>query len=121
MAGLEAARARGRHGGRPRALDDEACVMARELYRANTNLVSAIAKRLGVAKRTLYCYLEQNQSPKRQHSSSNFSSRRLVTALLILGLLAMNFSLRLFMVPNFTQLELFSTHEAPLTPKSLSV
>jgi DNA invertase Pin-like site-specific DNA recombinase len=73
MAGLEAARARGRHGGRPRALDDEGCAMAHELYRANKNSVSAIARRLGVAKRTLYRYLEQSRSQELQHSSNNFS------------------------------------------------
>lgn len=73
MAGLEAARARGRHGGRPRALDDEGCAMAHELHKANKNSVSAIAKRLGVAKRTLYRYLEQNRSQELQHPSNNFS------------------------------------------------
>ena len=60
-AGLEAARARGRSGGRPRVLDDEGLAMALELYRANKIQVSTIAKRMGVAKRTLYRYLERNK------------------------------------------------------------
>ena len=60
-AGLEAARARGRSGGRPRVLDDEGLAMALELYRSNKTQVSSIAKRLGVAKRTLYRYLERSK------------------------------------------------------------
>lgn len=61
-AGLEAARARGRTGGRPRLLDDEGLAMALELYGSNKTQVSSIAKRLGVGKRTLYRYLERSKA-----------------------------------------------------------
>ena len=62
MAGLAAARARGRHGGRPKALDEEGFAMALELYQGNKNSVGAISTRLGVAKRTLYRYLERDRA-----------------------------------------------------------
>lgn len=61
LAGLEAARARGRHGGRPKALDEEDALMAWELHQSNKASVEAISKRFGVAKRTLYRYLEKQK------------------------------------------------------------
>ncbi len=62
LAGLEAARARGRKGGRPKALDEEDVLMALELHQSNKASVEAISKRFGVAKRTLYRYLERQKS-----------------------------------------------------------
>lgn len=59
-AGLTAARARGRVGGRPKGLpaQAEATAMAVEtLYRERQLSVNAIAKRLHIAKSTLYSYL----------------------------------------------------------------
>jgi len=62
-AGLQAARVRGRKGGRPKVLSEEALAMALELYRGNKNSVSSIAKQLGITKRTLYRYIaRQRQS-----------------------------------------------------------
>ena len=72
-AGLEAARVRGRSGGRPRVLDDEGLAMALELYRGNNTQVSSIAKRLGVAKRTLYRYLERSKVVPKQASEALMS------------------------------------------------
>ena len=60
QAGLTAARARGRLGGRPRGLPDkaEATAMAAEtLYREGRLSVNAIAERLHISKSTLYRYL----------------------------------------------------------------
>lgn len=62
LAGLAAARSRGRLGGRPCLLDDEGVEMAIELHRSNKTSVDSIAKRLGVSKRTFYRYLEQNKT-----------------------------------------------------------
>lgn len=64
LAGLEAARARGRNGGRPKALDEEDALMALELHQSNKATIEAISKRFGVAKRTLYRYLERQRSAR---------------------------------------------------------
>ncbi len=53
-AGLAAARARGRRGGRPRALGDEDLAHAKALLRDPAITVAQVAKRLGVASSTLY-------------------------------------------------------------------
>jgi DNA invertase Pin-like site-specific DNA recombinase len=60
QAGLSAARARGRFGGRPKGLSDsaEATAMAAEtLYRERKLSVSEICSKLRIAKTTLYRYL----------------------------------------------------------------
>jgi DNA invertase Pin-like site-specific DNA recombinase len=56
-AGLAAARARGRNGGRPAALDDRQAELARELYASRRYTVAEIARRLKVGRSTLYRYL----------------------------------------------------------------
>lgn len=58
-AGLKAALARGRKGGRPSKLDDEAISAARAMLKDPTISVAAIAKRLGVSRATLYNYLPE--------------------------------------------------------------
>lgn len=57
MAGLEAARARGRVGGRPRKLNADALAHARTLLDETTLPVPEVAKRLGVSVSTLYAHL----------------------------------------------------------------
>ncbi len=54
MAGLHAARARGRTGGRPSALTEEKRALARELYESKKYEVSQIARTLGVSRSTVY-------------------------------------------------------------------
>jgi len=56
-AGLAAARARGRRGGRPRVLDEKKTALARSLYKDKTNSPAEIAKTLGVSRSTLYRYV----------------------------------------------------------------
>lgn len=61
QAGLEAARARGRKGGRPRGLSKEAkqkAMAAETLYREGELSVQAICDQLGISKPTLYAYLK---------------------------------------------------------------
>lgn len=54
-AGLAAARARGRTGGRPRKLDDpRKLAMARALYDDGTHTVEDICKTLGISRATFY-------------------------------------------------------------------
>ena len=60
QAGLKAARARGRFGGRPKGLSKEAestSYVAAALYREGKLSVRQIANRLGISKMTLYKYL----------------------------------------------------------------
>lgn len=59
-AGLESARARGRNGGKPKGLSQQAIATAcaaETLYKEGTLGVNQIAKQLGIAKNTLYKYL----------------------------------------------------------------
>lgn len=56
-AGLEAARARGRVGGRPPALKPDDLAAAKALLRDPAITVEAVAKRLGVAPSTLYRHI----------------------------------------------------------------
>ena len=60
QAGLKAARARGRTGGRPRGLSKEAeatAMAAETLYREGQLSVQSICDQLGISKPTLYAYL----------------------------------------------------------------
>lgn len=59
-AGLEAARARGRHGGRPPVMTPEKLAVARQMYDGKTHPVATIAKTVGVSRSTLYRYLQQD-------------------------------------------------------------
>ena len=63
QAGLTAARARGRMGGRPKGLPPQAertACAAETLYREQRLSVREIADELGIAKSTLYAYLRHN-------------------------------------------------------------
>ena len=55
-AGLAAAKARGRVGGRPAALDDSAIAVAGALLRDPSIPIREVAKRVGVSRATLYIY-----------------------------------------------------------------
>jgi DNA invertase Pin-like site-specific DNA recombinase len=57
LAGLAAARARGRMGGRPRNLDDKKKRHAVTLHADPSNSVKDICRTLGISKATLYRYL----------------------------------------------------------------
>lgn len=59
QAGLQAARARGRKGGRRKALDVKQRVHAVELYRARRHTVKEICDLVGVSRQTLYAYVEE--------------------------------------------------------------
>jgi len=64
MAGLAAARARGRKGGRPRKLTDKQIAMARQLLQDPKQQVTEVAKMLGVARSTLYVALRSETPPR---------------------------------------------------------
>jgi len=61
-AGLEAARARGRVGGRPRSLDTTKLTVARTLAAEGTMTMTEIAEHIGVAPSTIYRYLPGGRS-----------------------------------------------------------
>jgi DNA invertase Pin-like site-specific DNA recombinase len=56
-AGLAAARARGRHGGRPSVLTGHKLEVAREMYTSGQYTVAAIATTLGVSRASIYRHL----------------------------------------------------------------
>ena len=62
VAGLEAARARGRRGGRPRALDESKAKLAKRLKAEGEHSVEEICSMLGVGRSTLYRYLAEDDA-----------------------------------------------------------
>lgn len=58
-AGLEAARARGRRGGRPKALTPKQAALAQSLYDSKEHSIQDICDTLHVARGTLYRYVEK--------------------------------------------------------------
>ena len=56
-AGLKAARARGRMGGRPKKLNFEKAKLAKDLYNEKTRTIKQICELIGISKPTLYKYL----------------------------------------------------------------
>lgn len=57
-AGLQAARARGRKGGRPKVLNKDKQALAVQLYNEKKHTVAQICTLMGVSKPTLYKYIE---------------------------------------------------------------
>lgn len=65
-AGLDAARARGRKGGRPNVLNKSKKVqLAQQLYADKSNEVADICKTLNISRATLYRYVNMGKSPER--------------------------------------------------------
>ncbi len=56
-AGIEAARARGRKGGRPRKMDKSALTMAMAAMSDAKSVAADVARRLGITTTTLYMYV----------------------------------------------------------------
>jgi DNA invertase Pin-like site-specific DNA recombinase len=62
-AGLRAARARGRTGGRPTKLDAKTLALAQTLYDAGDTEVATICKTLGISRATLYRHIRRTGEP----------------------------------------------------------
>jgi DNA invertase Pin-like site-specific DNA recombinase len=58
QAGLLAARARGRKGGRPKSLTPKKAKMVQDLYRNKENSIDKICKTLNISRTTLYRYIK---------------------------------------------------------------
>lgn len=63
QAGLSAARARGRRGGRPKALDASKRELALRLYQEREHSIDEICRMMGISKTTLYNYLAAANAP----------------------------------------------------------
>lgn len=63
-AGLEAARARGRKGGRPRKMDKSTLMMAVKALEDKSITVQEVAKKLNITTTTIYMYLNGDGSLK---------------------------------------------------------
>ena len=59
QAGLAAARARGRKGGRPKALTASQRELAVDLYRQKKHSIQEICRTVGISKPTLYAYVNE--------------------------------------------------------------
>ncbi len=63
-AGLAAARARGRIGGRPRKLKTSGKVaLARRMFADKSHSIQEICAALGISRATLYRYVKETESP----------------------------------------------------------
>lgn len=60
-AGIEAARARGRQGGRPKKLDRDKRQLAVDLYAGKKHSIQQICSSVGITKPTLYKYVQEAQ------------------------------------------------------------
>ena len=78
IAGLTAARARGRNGGRPAKLSAEQRAMARRLYEERQHTVEEIGRLLGVSRTSIYRALaaQADVEPGGQDASKATASRR---------------------------------------------
>ncbi len=61
QAGLTAARARGKNGGRPTALNKDKRDLAVRLYHENTMPIAKVCSMLGISKPTLYAYVRSSE------------------------------------------------------------
>lgn len=64
MAGLAAARARGRAGGRPRVMTKQKLKVAMAMMADRDNVARDVAKELGVSVSTLYAYVDAKGEPR---------------------------------------------------------
>lgn len=60
-AGLAAARARGKKGGRPKVMDKKKLTIAKALYADKTNTVQSICQTLSIHRTTFYKYLKNEK------------------------------------------------------------
>ena len=62
QAGLEAARVRGRKGGRPKSLDEKKTKLLYRLYDEKQHSIQEICGLIGISKSTLYAYLRKKEA-----------------------------------------------------------
>ena len=69
QAGLAAARARGRLGGRPKSLDENKRKVVVDLYNKKELMVKEICEMMEISKPTLYSYIKESQEPKKTNNT----------------------------------------------------
>lgn len=62
QAGLEAARARGRKGGRPFKLDNDKAALVRKMYDSKQYTTAQICEVVGISRPTLYKYIDKKST-----------------------------------------------------------
>ena len=67
MAGLDAARARGRKGGRKPVMNGKKIALASKLMKDRDTPISEVCEAVGVSRATLYRYLEPNGKPRERN------------------------------------------------------
>jgi DNA invertase Pin-like site-specific DNA recombinase len=79
QAGLVAARARGRHGGRPTVMPPDKVTTARQMYDSKEFTVEAIARVLGVSRASIYRHLtavDPGEKPRNGEASAKTQPAR---------------------------------------------
>lgn len=66
MAGLEAARARGRKGGRKPVMDERKVALAGRLMADRQTPISEVCEAVGVSRATIYRYLQPDGTPRKK-------------------------------------------------------
>jgi DNA invertase Pin-like site-specific DNA recombinase len=74
QAGLQAARARGKKGGRPKALDAKRRARTVELYREGNLSVNEICRTQGISRGTLYAYIHEEHAKAKQAEPERHAS-----------------------------------------------
>ncbi len=86
QAGLRAARARGRVGGRPKVLDDpKKLAMAKQLYADPANAIDDICRTLRISRTTLYRYVTPSKRAATERESPSATAESEATAVLNRG------------------------------------
>jgi DNA invertase Pin-like site-specific DNA recombinase len=75
-AGLAAARAPGRRGGRPRALDGKKMQLLYQLYEERKHTVKEICDILNISRSTLYAYLQRREGKDGDEKKAGRSQKR---------------------------------------------
>lgn len=68
MAGLEAARARGRKGGRKPVMNESKIALASKLMKDRETPISEVCEAVGVSKATIYRYLKPDGTPRKDRA-----------------------------------------------------
>jgi len=71
LAGLAAARARGRAGGRPPSMTPTKIALARQMYDAQQHSLAEIARTLGVSRASIYRHLVRNPAVEQRATTTH--------------------------------------------------
>jgi DNA invertase Pin-like site-specific DNA recombinase len=75
LAGLAAARARGRAGGRPPSMTPTKIALARQMYETHQHSLAEIARTLGVSRASIYRHLERKPAETERRPTTRTRTR----------------------------------------------